>query len=128
MIRRISPRAADWGVTTLPISWHLNHTFLARSTFEVKDVKSIQALRVGCHPLRQLNIVVYINGHVAAKLNQCKNNHGLVLGQLPAGALKHLRNGRNTIAFQTTNDWRWGGLGGVSNGGFDMILEAKLKN
>lgn len=115
----------DWGTTTLPISWHLNHGFLARTLFDVKDVKSIDALRVACHPFRQLNINVYLNGHVVAKFNECENNGGWVYGELPPGALKHLRNGRNTLAFSTTHDWRWSSRGGVRNSGFGLRLDMK---
>lgn len=113
---------STWGTTSLPISWHLNHSFLARTTFTIDDVKDIDALRVSCHPFRQLNIVVYINGNVVAKFNESENNKGWVHGDLPPAALKHLRQGENTLAFSTTHDWRWATRGGVDNGGFGLIL------
>lgn len=112
-----------WGVTTLPISWHLNHTFLARTNFTIDDPSSIKSLRVSCHPFRQLNIKVYINGNMVAKFNECENNKGWVHGDLPPAALKHLRKGQNILAFSTTHDWRWATRGGVDNGGFGLILQ-----
>lgn len=118
---------SQWEQTTLPISWHLNHALLARTTFEIKDKSKIESLRVSCHPFRQLNIVVYINGQAVAKFNECENNGGWVHGVLPTAALKHLANGTNTIAFSTTNDWRWSSRGGVRNGGFGLKIDMKAK-
>jgi sialate O-acetylesterase len=117
----------QWGQTTLPISWHLNHTLLGRASFDVADVADIEALRVSCRPFRQLNIVVYINGHIVAKFNQCENNSRWVHGVLPPAALKHLKPGRNTIAFSTTHDWRWSSRGNVSGGGFGLKLDKATK-
>ena len=119
---------SGWGETTLPISWSLNHTFLGRTDFEVDDPKAIKALRVGCTPFRQLNIVVYVNGHVVAKVNSCENVSGWVHGELPPAAIKHFKKGRNTLAFSTTHDWRWSSRSGVRNGGFGLILDAKKKD
>ena len=119
---------SGWGTTTLPVSWHLNHALLARTTFEVADKQAIERLRVSCHPYRQINIVVYLNGKVVAKFNQCEAVGGWVHGELPAAALKLLNNGRNTLAFSTTNDWRWSARGGVSNGGFGLKLDMGKSN
>jgi len=116
---------SGWGETTLPISWSLNHTFLGRTDFEVDDPKAIKALRVSCTPYRQLNVVVYINGHIVAKFNNCENVSGWVQGELPPTAIKHLKKGRNTFAFSTTHDWRWSSRSGVRNGGFGLTLNAK---
>ncbi|MDX1682088.1 MAG: hypothetical protein R3336_03110, partial [Phycisphaeraceae bacterium] len=112
-----------WSMATLPISWHLNHTVLGRSTFNVEDVDSIKALRVSVHPFRQLNIVVYINGKPVAKFNRCENNKSWVHGELMEAAIDHLKKGENTIAFSTTNDWRWATRGTVDNGGFGLKLD-----
>jgi len=119
---------SGWGETRLPISWHLNHAFIARTTFDVDDPEAIQALRVSCHPFRQLNIRVYINGQVVAKFNKCENNKSWVHGELPPAALKHLKKGKNTLAFSTTNDWRWATRGGVDNGGFGLKLDMQPKD
>jgi len=114
---------SGWGQTTLPISWHLNHTFLGRAEFDVQDLDAIKGLRVSIHPFRQLNIMVYINGQIVAKFNECENNSSWVHGVLPPAALGHLKQGKNTIAFRTTHDWRWSSRGGVSNGGFGLKLD-----
>jgi len=119
---------SGWGETALPISWHLNHTFLGRTDFMVDNPKAIKALRVSCNPYRQLNVVVYINGHIVAKFNNCENVGGWVDGELPPAALKHLRKGRNTLAFSTTHDWRWSTRSGVKNGGFGITLDARKKD
>jgi hypothetical protein len=117
---------SHWGTGTLPVSWHLNHTLIARSTFEVDDKKSIRALRLSVQPYRQQNIVVYINGKQVAKFNQCEAASEWVHGDLSAKAIKALRNGKNTIAFHTTNDWRWAVRETPLNGGFALTLAAKV--
>ena len=75
-----------------------------------------------------MNIVVYINGTAVAKFNKCEGNKSWVRGVLPPAALKLLKNGRNTLAFSTANDWRWATRAGVSNGGFGLKLDAKMKD
>ena len=43
-------------------------------------------------------------------------------------ALKHLKNGENTLALKTRHNWRWGrSFMNVYNDGFDFNLDARLK-
>lgn len=118
---------SKWNSGMLPFSWHLNHSLVARAEFDVKDVKAIKALRLSAHPFRQQNILVYINGKLVAKLNQCENYKGWMSGDLKQAAIKYLRNGKNTIAFRTTNDWRWASSLTPILSGFGLTLEAKTE-
>lgn len=118
--------AGSWGVTTLPISWHINHIFLGRTTFDIKDKSKVEGLRLSAYLFRQQDIVVYINGNVFAKINNCGNSGQRVLSKLTPAALKHLKNGKNTIAVTTRNDWRWASRNNVSGGGFGIRLDAKF--
>jgi len=116
-----------WFEGRLPFSWHLNHTLIARAEFNVKDKTAISKLRVSTHPFRQQNIVVYINGKIVAKINQCEGNKGWVRGELKKKALEHLHDGPNTISFRTTNDWRWATRSTPDNGGFGLNLDVQYK-
>jgi sialate O-acetylesterase len=116
-----------WGLATLPLSWHINHTFLARADFEVADKTKITALRVSAFTYRQQDIQVYVNGQLAAMINNCGAAIGRVNAALPESVLSRLRNGRNTIAVTTRNTWRWSGRKDVNNDGFGFRLDAILK-
>lgn len=118
---------SEWNQGMLPFSWHLNHSLIARAKFNIEDIASVETLRVSTHPFRQQNIVVYINGKTVAKFNQCEANSSWVRGELKKEAIEHLRNGENTIAFQTTNDWRWASRSTPHNGGFGLKLDVKKK-
>ena len=97
---------SKWYTGMLPFSWHINYSLVARAAFDVRDKTAVSALRVSMRPFRQQNIVVYINGKIVAKFNQCGSNKGWVHGDLTAKALTYLRNGKNTIASQTTGNVR----------------------
>ena len=116
-----------WSLATLPLSWHINHTFLARTDFEVADKTEITALRVSAFTYRQQDIQVYVNGQLVAMINNC-GAAGRVNALLPDAVLSHLRNGRNTLAVTTRNTWRWSARGGVNNGGFGFRLDAIVKD
>lgn len=116
---------SGWDLTSLPISWHLNHTFLGRTTFDVEDFSAIASLRVSAFTFRQQNIEVYINGHLVAKINNCGADKERLYAELTPAAVGYLRNGRNTIAVTTRNDWRWGVYFNIINGGFGLRLEAQ---
>ncbi len=126
----------DWLATELPISWHLNHTALARATFEVEDREALDALRLRMWVFRQQDIEVYLNGTLVARINQASNNQWLN-SPLTDGALRALRNGPNTIAVTTRNNWRWGTYfrhyetafdSSVLNGGVSVLLDARSAN
>lgn len=118
---------SSWGLTTLPISWYLNHTFLGRAKFEVKDKSSIESLRINAFTFRQQNIAVFINGHLVAKINNCGAGKSSLNAELTPAAVKYLHNGSNTIAVTTRNDWRWGVYFNIIHGGFGFKLEAQDK-
>lgn len=127
--------ASSWGETALPIAWAINHTALLRADFNVEDKKAIEALRIRLFTYRQQNIQVYINGQLAAKVNEASNNT-TTTALLTDAALRLLKNGSNTIAVTTLNNWRWGSYmtkfetdenNSVRNNGFTMLLDARKK-
>jgi hypothetical protein len=113
-----------WGTTSLPISWYLDHTFLGRAKFEVKDKSAIKSLRIKAFTFRQQDIEVYLNGKLVAKINNCGASGDLDAELTPA-AVDALRNGHNILAVTSRNDWRWGVYDGIRNGGFGFRLEAR---
>ena len=124
-----------WLETVLPISWYLNHQALLRTTFEVTDKSSIEALRVRTWTYRQQNVQIFINGKLVAKINQASNNATLN-ALLSEGALKALKNGKNTLAVTTLNNWRWGrymtkfetdARNSVYNNGYTILLDMRRK-
>lgn len=127
--------ASSWTETSLPISWALNHTALFRTTFEVKNRKDIEALRIRLWTYRQQNVQVFINGQLVAKVNKSSNNN-VTTSQLSEQAVQALKTGKNTIAVTTRHNWRWGSyMGGdgtdrrnsVRNNGFTLLLYALKK-
>ncbi len=124
---------SDWMETELPISWHINHTALARATFDVEDKDALEALRLRMWVFRQQDIAIYLNGTLIAKVNQASNNQWLE-HPLTDGALAALRNGKNTVAVTTRNNWRWGTYfrhyetdfdSSVLNGGVSVLIDGK---
>ena len=63
------------------------------------------------------------------QMNQRDAIHFIATRQeFKASALKCLRNGENTLAVSTRQNWRWGMLFMyVYNDGFDFNLDARLK-
>jgi sialate O-acetylesterase len=116
---------SGWTTGSMPLSWHLNHSLVARADFDVEDKESIKVLRISLQPYRQQNIVIYINGKKVAKFNQCAALQAWTHGELNETALNALKNGKNIIAVETTNDWRWGIRRGIMNQGFTLVLNAK---
>jgi hypothetical protein len=127
---------SSWLETALPMSWHLNHTVLLRAKFTVKDKQALDALRVRLWTFRQQNIQIYLNGVLVAKVNNASKN-ARTSGMLPASVLTHLKNGENTLAVTSLNNWRWGiymntfeseTSNSVYNNGFTTLLDARMKS
>jgi len=118
---------SDWLETELPISWRMYHTALLRTTFNVDDKSRFDALRLHSHVLRQQGIEIYLNGELIAKINGVGRS-SMSESELKESALKHLKNGKNTLAIKTRHNWRWGmAFMKVYNDGFDFNLDARLK-
>jgi hypothetical protein len=118
----------SWDQTTLPISWPLNHTALLRTTFEVKDLESIKGLRFRAWLFRQQDIAIYINGELVGRVNNLEKKTSNVEAKFNEGALKPLKQGTNTLAVVTRQNWRWGMLFmRVYNDGFGFRLDVGKK-
>ena len=118
-----------WHETSLPISWHLNHTALLRTTFNVKDRKAFDGLRFRAWLFRQQNVKIYLNGHLIGRVNNLLKKTGNVSADFKDGALRHLKNGENALAIVTRQNWRWGMLFmRVYNDGFGFRLDARVKS
>ena len=118
----------EWLETTLPISWRMYHTALLRTTFNVKDKKAFDGLRLRAWVFRQQGIEIYLNGEIIGKINNIEKKTGDIQNDFKASALKHLKNGENTLAVTTRHNWRWGMLFmSVYNDGFDFNLDARVK-
>jgi len=120
--------AAGWGETALPISWRMYHTALVRTKFNVEDKDAYDLLRLRAWVFRQQGIEIYLNGVIIGKVNNIERKTGNIANEFKESALKHLRNGENTLAVTTRHNWRWGMLFmTVYNDGFDFNLDARLK-
>ncbi|MFO7820602.1 MAG: DUF6288 domain-containing protein [Lentisphaeria bacterium] len=118
---------ADWGKTHLPISWRMYHTALLRTKFNVDDKKAFDLLRFRAWLFRQQGIEIYVNGKIIGKVNNLKKKTGNVDSEFNKSALRHLKNGENTLAVTTRHNWRWGMLFmKVYNDGFGFRLDARL--
>jgi len=118
-----------WKETTLPISWRLYHTALFRTTFTVKDKNAFDGLRFRAWLYMQQGIEIYLNGELIGKVNNLEDKTGNVDAEFKESALMHLRNGENTVAISTRQNWRWGMLFmHVYNDGFDFNLDAQVKH
>jgi len=119
---------SDWMETTLPISWRMYHTALLRTTFNVEDKKAYDGLKFRGWVFRQQGIEIYLNGELIGKVNNIEKKTGDIENEFKESALKHLRNGENTLAVTTRHNWRWGMLFmSVYNDGFDFNLDARKK-
>ena len=118
---------STWFETTLPTSWRMYHTVLLRTRFNVDKKDQFDSLRIYSWLLRQQEVEIYLNGELIAKVNSAGNSTNIAK-ELKASALKHLKNGENTLTYKSRHNWRWG-HGGMSvyNGGFDFNLDARLK-
>ena len=114
--------------TELPISWRMYHTALLRTTFNVEDRNVFDALRLYAWVFRQQAIEIYLNGEIIGKINCIERKTGNITNDFKDSALKHLKNGENTLAITTRHNWRWGMLYmSVYNDGFHFNLDARLK-
>ncbi len=117
---------SDWPKTHLPISWRMYHTALLRTTFNVEDKDAWDGLRFRAWLFRQQNIRIYLNGELIGKVNNLEKKTGNVDAEFKESALKHLREGENTLALTTRHNWRWGMLFmRVYNDGFGFRLDAR---
>lgn len=118
---------SDWEETQLPISWRMYHTALLRTTFNVEDRKAFDLLRLRGWVFRQQGIEIYLNGELIGKVNNIERKTGDIDAEFKESALKHLKNGENTLAVTTRHNWRWGMLFmKVYNDGFDFNLDARV--
>jgi len=118
---------STWMGTTLPTSWRMYHTALLRTRFQVDDKDRFDGLRLRSWVMRQQNVQIYLNGELIAKVNGAGET-GDIEEEFKAVALKHLKNGENTLAITTRHNWRWGAGGlAVYNNGFDFNLDARVK-
>jgi len=119
---------SDWGETYLPISWRMYHTALLRTTFTVKDKKAFDLLRLRGWFFRQQGMEISLNGEVIGKVNNLEKKTGNVAAEFKASALKHLKNGENTLAVTSRHNWRWGMLFmTVYNDGYGYRLDARKR-
>lgn len=119
---------STWKKTQLPISWHMYHTALLRTTFNVDDKDAFDALRFRAWLFRQQGIEIYLNGELVGKVNNLEKRSNNIDNVFKESALKHLKTGENTLAVTTRHNWRWGQLNMfVYNNGFDFNLDASLK-
>lgn len=118
----------SWNETNLPISWRMYHTALLRTTFNVEDKNAFDGLRIRGWFFRQLGLEVYLNGELVAKVNNLEKKTSNVEAILKQSAIKHLKNGKNTLAVTSRHNWRWGMLFmRVYNDGFGFRLDAQVK-
>jgi len=84
-------------------------------------------LRFKAWVFRQQDIAIYLNGELIGRINNIEKKTGTIENEFKPAAAKLLRNGENTIAIATRQNWRWGMLFmSVYNGGFDFMLSARL--
>ena len=118
---------SGWLASDLPVSWRMYHTALLRTTFKVDDMKRFDALRMHAWVAHQQGTEIYLNGELIAKVNNVGKLATLQY-EFKESALKHLKNGENTLAIKTRQNWRWGyGALKVYNDGFDFNLDARVK-
>jgi hypothetical protein len=127
---------STWTETTLPISWHLNHTAVFRAPFEISGKDAVKALRLRQWAFRQEDMQVSINGKLVAKITPSGSGGKEINVPLNDHALKLLNEGRNTLAATYKNTWRWGRYfrgketersNSVYNSGVHLILEMQEK-
>jgi hypothetical protein len=94
----------------------------------VRDRDAYDLLRLRAWVFRQQGIEIHLNGVLICKINNLEKKTGDIDAEFKESALKHLRNGENTLAISTRHNWRWGMLFmKVYNDGFDFNLDARLK-
>lgn len=120
---------STWDIAELPLSWMMYHTALFRGEFNIQDKSKIEKLRFLGKFFQQNNVLIYINGHLVAKVDEIGRGTGNTEGQLTDYALELLKNGRNIIAFSSRHKRRWGPMRGkyTTAAKVDFKLEAKIK-
>ncbi|MDT8390739.1 MAG: DUF6288 domain-containing protein [Lentisphaeria bacterium] len=117
---------SKWAETEIPVSWHLNHSAIFRTTFNVEDRTAYDQLRVSTYSFRQQNVKIYLNGVLIARMNHLAGDVGRTEAVLNDSAVEALKNGGNTLAICTRNNWRWGMRKlRVYNDGFDFYLDGR---
>jgi len=118
---------STWTEVMHPVSWHLNHIALFRTTFTVKDRKAYDLLKFKSWVFRQQDMAIYLNGVLIGRINNIEKKTGSIENEFKKAAIDALKDGENTLAIGTRQNWRWGMLGmRVYNGGFDFMLNARL--
>jgi len=118
---------SDWTEAIHPISWHLNHIALFRTTFTVDDRKAYDLLKFQSWVFRQQDVAIYLNGVLIGRINNIEKKTGTIENEFKKAALDALKDGDNTLAIATRQSWRWGMLSmRVYNDGFDFTLFARL--
>ena len=84
---------SGWTETTLPISWHLNHIALFRTTFNLADSKKYDLLKFKSWVFRQQDVAIYLNGVLMIDFTdpQPKSFDGYIALQLHSGGLGDMR-------------------------------------
>ena len=125
----------SWTKTSLPMSWHINHTALFRIPFEIVSVDRVKALRIKNWSFRQQNMKMYINGTLVAKITNAAAESKLII-PLTQVAIKALTQGRNILAATYQHNWRWGRYGrhielpkssNIYNSGISVLLDMQEK-
>ena len=95
----------------------------------MKDKAAYDGLRLYAWVFRQQGIEIYLNGEMVGKVNNIEKKTGDITNEFKESAMKHLKNGENTLAVTTRHNWRWGMLFmRVYNDGFDFNLDARVKD
>jgi sialate O-acetylesterase len=114
---------SSWTETVHPVSWHLNHVALHRTTFTVADKDAYDLLKFKAWVFRQQDVAIYLNGNLIGRINNIEKKTGTIENEFSQAAAKYLKDGENTIAIATRQNWRWGMLSmRVYNDGFDFTL------
>jgi len=118
---------SGWFESTHPISWHVNHTALLRTSFKVEDRSVFDLLKFKSWVFRQQDVAIYLNGVLIGRINNIHGKTNTIESEFKEAALTALRDGENTLAIATRNNWRWGMMKvRVYNDGFDFMLFARL--
>ncbi len=120
----------EWDQASLPISWAMYHTPLFRTRFQVDDPAAFEALRIRGIFFQQMNVVIYLNGELVAKVDEIGRGASEIVAPLTDLAREQLRQGENTLAISSRHRRRWGPLRGtytqVEHGGFRIDVEGQI--
>lgn len=117
---------SGWFQTTHPISWHVDHIALLRTRFNIKDRKAYDLLKFRSWVFRQQDVAIYLNGVLIGRINNIDGKTNTIENEFKEAALGALRDGENTLAIATRQNWRWGMMKvQVYNDGFDFMLYAR---